>query len=147
MDPTVELLRKVNKVISIEDPKVGKMEWLIRPIPAYDLLEHVDLFSDLPKENQFKGKTSDNLSPEDAKIIKEKLFPIMKIVLPACTVKPRVTIDKNDPDLTDGTAIHMRDLPFRVVMTLFNEIQSISGLDEKAEEIRKKLQAQNSASQ
>ena len=139
MNPTIEAIRaKANTKVTIEDPKLGKLEWTLRPIPAYDLLENFDLFTNIPKEEAL-GKSE--FSNDEAKAIKNSIFPIMRIILPACAVDPKVTVLTDDPCLTDGTGIHMRDLPFNVVVGLFNEIIKLTGLSEGAEEARKKLQA------
>ncbi len=140
MNPTIEAIRaKANTKVTIEDPKLGKLEWTLRPIPAYDLLENFDLFTNIPKESDLE-KTE--FSNAEAKQVKNSIFPIMRIILPACAVEPKVTVNSEDPSLKDGTGIHMRDLPFNVVVALFNEIIKLTGLTEGMEETRKKLQAQ-----
>ncbi len=140
MNSTIELIRaKANTKVTIEDPKLGKLDWTLRPIPAYDLLENFDLFTNIPKE---EALDKDEFTEKDAKQIKNSIFPIMRIILPACSVEPIVTVNSDDPSLKDGTGIHMRDLPFNVVVSLFNEIIKLTGLGEGMEEARKKLQAQ-----
>ncbi len=140
MNPTIAAIReKANTTVTIEDPKLGKLEWTLRPIPAYDLLENFDLFTNIPKEEDL-DKTE--FSANEAKQVKNSIFPIMRIILPACSVSPKVTVNSEDPCLKDDTGIHMRDLPFNVVVSLFNEIIKLTGLGEGMEETRKKLQAQ-----
>ena len=140
MNSTIELIRaKANTKVTIEDPKLGKLEWTLRPIPAYDLLENFDLFANIPKEKDLdKAEFSDN----EAKTVKNSIFPIMRIILPACSVSPIVTINSDDECIKNGTGIHMRDLPFNVVVSLFNEIIKLTGLNEGMDEARKKLQNQ-----
>ncbi len=145
MSATIDqILSKANTKVIIEDEKLGKLEWVLRPIPAFDLLANFELFSSLPKDP--KDLNPELLSTSQSKKMQDSIFPIMKIVLPACSVSPKITVDDDDPNIKAKTAIHMRDLPFNVVLELFNQIMEISGLDERSEEIRKKLQAQNSAS-
>ena len=43
----VAIQEKSHSKVIIEDPKLGKLEWEIRPIPAYDLMENFDKFSSL----------------------------------------------------------------------------------------------------
>jgi len=135
-----QLLAKSHTKVIIEDPKIGKMEWVIRPIPAYDLMEHFDKFNDLPKEMNINPE---KLTPADISLIQNKILPIMLAILPACAIDPPVTTNELDPRLKDHEVIHVRDLSFKVVTELFNKIVDISGLTEQAEEARKKLQSPN----
>jgi len=130
---------KANTTVTIEDSKLGKLEWVLRPIPAFDLLANFDLFTNLPDAKQLENPAMD---AGNVGTIKNSIFPLMKIVLPACSVRPIITVDEEHPGLKDETAIHMRDLPFNVVIALFNEIIKITGLDEKTDDLRKKLQTQ-----
>ncbi len=144
MSSTIDqIISKSNTKVIIKDSKLGDMEWVLRPIPAFDLLANFELFSTLPKDP--KDLDPEHLSETQSKKMQDSIFPIMKIVLPACAVSPKITVDESDPNIKAKIAIHMRDLPFNVVLELFNQIMEISGLDERSEEIRKKLQAQNSA--
>ena len=136
-----QILDKSHIKITIEDSKIGNMEWVIRPIPAYDLMEHFDKFSKLPKNMDVNPE---KLSPADISMIQENILPIMLAILPACAIDPPVTTKDDDARLLTKEAIHVRDLPFKVVTELFNKIVEISGLTEKAEEARKKLQSPNS---
>ena len=63
----------------------------------------------------------------------------MKILLPACSVKPKIILEGD----SDEEALSIRDIPLNVVVGLFNKIIEVSGLDEKTEEIRKKLETPN----
>ena len=136
-----QILDKSHTKVTIEDSKIGKMEWVIRPIPAYDLMEHFDKFSNLPKNMDIDP---DNLTPADIAMIQENILPIMLAILPACAIDPPITTDVADPRLKDKEVIHIRDLSFKVVPALFNKIVDISGLTEQAEEARKKLESPSS---
>ena len=136
-----QILDKSHVKITIEDSKIGTMEWVIRPIPAYDLMEHFDKFSNLPKNMDVNPE---KLSPADISMIQENILPIMLAILPACAIDPPVTTNDVDPRLPLKEAIHVRDLSFKVVTELFNKIVEISGLTEQAEEARKKLQSPDS---
>ena len=139
-----QILDKSHTKVVIKDPKVGDMEWVIRPIPAYDLMEHFDKFNSLPKEMNLNP---DKLSSADISMIQNNILPIMLAILPACAIDPPVTTDVTDIRLKDKEVIHVRDLSFKVVTELFNKIVDISGLTEQAEEARKKLQSPSSAKQ
>jgi|GEM_PF-6090497 len=143
-NPKVSQLRKKSQTsFDLEEDGVGKVTWLIRPIPTYDLLSNLDKFSSMPKN--VHDIKSDDLSDEDAKYLKEQILPLIDILLPACTIDPPVTIDNNDPRLLTGEAIHIRDLSYNTVLAIFNKITEITGMTREAEEARKKLQSQNSA--
>lgn len=143
VNPKIQRLReKTHTTVTVKDENLGEIEWIIRSIPAYDLLQNYSLFQSLPKEVNIQvneGKVND----QDAELIEKKLLPMMEVIIPACSVDPPVTVDLKDPRLTSGDAIHMRDISFGAVTQLFAKILDISGLSQTADEERKKLDGAN----
>ena len=137
-----QITDKIQQKVTIEDPKLGSVEWIIRPLPALVLLEHMDIFNKLAKKSQ--NFNTEDLSEAETQTVKEEILPMMKAVLPNCIVDPPIAIEDNDPRLLTQDALHLKDLPFKTVMELFNNIMKITGLDKDAEDARKKLESQTS---
>ncbi len=145
VNPKIQRLReKSNKTITVKDENLGEIEWVIRSIPAYDLLQHYDLFSDLPKDVDLKPDADGKLNDANAKVLQEKLLPLMELIVPACSVDPPITVDLKDPRIDSGDALHLRDISFSTVTDLFAQILDLSGLSKAAEDERKKSDGANS---
>jgi len=142
MNPKITALQKRRTTVVIEDPVIGSIEFVVRPIPAYDLLSNIDKFSAI--SNSSNVSDPDNVSAEDAKKLKEQIVPLMNVIIPGCVIDPPISIDDNDPRFSNGEAMHIRDLDYKTLMTLFNKITSISGLDKASEDERKNLAGQTS---
>jgi len=125
--------------IVIEDPKVGKLECVIRTLPAYTLLENIDKFNKLKGIKDFD---TNNLTDAQAAAVRDEILPVMKIVLPNCVIDPPIAVEDTDPRLSAGDAVNVKDLSFKLVIDLFNEIMKLSGLDAATDEARKKLESQ-----
>ena len=144
-NPKIQSLRnKATHRVTIQDENLGEVEWVIRSIPAYDLLQHYDIFQGLPEHIQMDP---DNMKAEDIKLIKTKILPMMEVVVPVCVIDPPVTLDRNDPRLATDEAIHLREIGFGAITQLFQEIMKVSGMTKEAEEARKKLQGASSPPQ
>ena len=144
-NPKIQSLRnKATHRVTIKDENLGDVEWVIRSIPAYDLLQNYDVFQGLPQNIKMDP---DNMKDEDIKLIKEKILPMMEVVVPVCVIDPPVTIDRSDPRLQTDEAIHLREIGFGTITKLFEEIMTLSGMTKEAEEARKKLQGANSPPQ
>ena len=144
-NPKIQSLRnKATHRVTIKDENLGDVEWVIRSIPAYDLLQNYDVFQGLPQNIKMDP---DNMKDEDIKLIKEKILPMMEVVVPVCVIDPPVTIDRRDPRLQTDEAIHLREIGFGTITQLFEEIMKLSGMTKEAEEARKKLQGASSQPQ
>ena len=144
-NPKIQSLRnKATHRVTIKDENLGDVEWVIRSIPAYDLLQNYDVFQGLPQNIKMDP---DNMKDEDIKLIKEKILPMMEVVVPVCVIDPPVTVDRNDPRITTDEAIHLREIGFGAITQLFEEIMKLSGMTKEAEEARKKLQGASSPPQ
>ena len=141
MNPKVKAIIKGSRhVVIIEDEKIGKIEWVLRPIPAYDLAKNSHMFDKVPK-NVAINVDPESMSDEDRKLVEDNVFPIMEVFLPACSVDPEVTIDNNDLRLESQDVLHIRDISMATMGLLFSKITEISGLSEAAEKERKKLES------
>ncbi len=110
MNPKVKtVLTGARHTVIIEDEKIGKIEWVLRPIPAYDLAKHSGVFDKVPK-NVDINVDPETMNAADRKLVEQNVFPIMEIFLPACSVDPPVTIDQDDPRLETQDALHIRDI-------------------------------------
>ena len=144
-NPKIQSLRnKATHRVTIQDENLGEVEWVIRSIPAYDLLQHYDIFQGLPEHIQMDP---DNMKAEDIKLIKTMILPMMEVVVPVCVIDPPVTLDRNDPRLATDEVIHLREIGFGAITQLFQEIMKVSGMTKEAEEARKKLQGASSPPQ
>ena len=144
-NPKIQSLRnKATHRVTIKDENLGDVEWVIRSIPAYDLLQNYDVFQGLPQNIKMDP---DNMKDDDIKLIKEKILPMMEVVVPVCVIDPPVTIDRNDPRLQTDEVIHLREIGFGTITQLFEEIMKLSGMTKEAEEARKKLQGASSQPQ
>ena len=144
-NPKIQNLRsKATTKVTIKDENLGEVEWIIRSIPAYDLLQNYDIFQGLPSEVKMDPE---NMQPDDIKLIKTKILPMMEVVVPICVVDPPVTVVDNDPRLANDEAIHLREIGFGAISQLFQKIMDISGLTAEAEKTRKKLDGANSQPQ
>ena len=144
-NPKIQSLRnKATHRVTIKDENLGEVEWVIRSIPAYDLLQHYDIFQGLPEHIQMDPE---NMKAEDIKLIKTKILPMMEVVVPVCVIDPPVTLDRDDPRLVTDEAIHLREIGFGAITQLFEEIMKLSGMTKEAEEARKKLQGASSPPQ
>lgn len=142
MNPKVtQITEKNQSTFEIEDPKIGKLEVVVRALPALTLLKHIDVFNKLKGTKEFN---TDDMTEAQAASIKDEILPVMEIVLPACVLDPPIATEDNDPRLKSQDAVHLKDLSFRIVIDIFNHIMKISGLDSEAEELRKKLPSQTS---
>jgi len=136
-DPQIAAMRKKSQhELITEDDIMGRMVWTLRAIPAYDLMENIEIFDKLPK-NQEISMDPENMSSEDRKMLKEVILPMMKAFLPACAINPPVSADAKDPAVLAGDAIHIREIPTGVIGAIFAKIVEITGLDKKAAEDRK----------
>ena len=144
-NPKIQTLRsKATTKVTIKDENLGDVEWILRSIPAYDLLQNYDIFQGLPNEVKMDP---DNMNPDDISLIKNKILPMMEVVVPICVVDPPVTVNDTDPRLKNDEAIHLREIGFNTVSRLFAKIMDISGLSAAADEERKKLEGANSQKQ
>lgn len=132
--------KKSQHKLTVEDSQLGKVEWTLRSIPAFDLMENIEIFDKLPK-NQEIVMDPENMTAEDRKLLKEVILPMMVAFLPACSIDPPVTADETDPRIKAGEALHIREIPTGVIGELFAKIVEITGLDKKAAEDRKKEQS------
>ncbi len=147
MNPKVKtVLEGARHTVIIEDENIGKIEWVLRPIPAYDLAKHSHMFDKVPK-NVDINVDPETMDDKDRKIVEDNVFPIMEIFLPACSVDPPVTTDNEDPRLETQDVLHIRDISMSSMGLLFSKITEISGLSKQAEQARKKLQNQSSVKQ
>lgn len=110
------------------------IEWVLRPIPPYDLMKHFEVFQNMPK--QVKMDT-ENMSKEDIEFVEKKMLPIMEVLLPACSVDPPVTTKDDDPRIANGEAMHIRDISFGALAELFAKITEMTGLTKEEVEARK----------
>tara|TARA_Y100001938_G_scaffold128710_1_gene182758 strand:+ start:14752 stop:15153 length:402 start_codon:yes stop_codon:yes gene_type:complete len=133
--------------VIVKDENLGEIEWVIRSIPAYDLLQHYDLFSSMPQDINLDVDKDGQMSDKQAKVLKEKLLPMMELIVPACAIDPPVTVDLKDPRIAEGEALHLRDISFQAVTDLFAKILDVSGLSKEADEKRKKSAGANSPKQ
>jgi len=144
-NPKIQSLRnKATHKVTIKDENLGDVEWVIRSIPAYDLLQNYDVFQGLPQNIKMDP---DNMKDDDIKLIKEKILPMMEVVVPVCVIDPPVTVDRNDPRIATDEVIHLREIGFGTITQLFEEIMKLSGMTKEAEEARKKLQGASSQPQ
>ncbi len=135
---------KIQKTVTLEDPKIGKLDIVLRTLPAETLLGHLDAFNKLKGKQDFN---TEDLTDEQIEAIQKDILPVMKIVIPACVIDPPIAIDDSDPRIATQDALSIKDLTFKLVIDIFNEVMQLSGLDEEAEETRKKLDSQTSAKQ
>lgn len=138
----VQMQDKIRSKITIEDPKLGAVEWVVRPLSADTLLENLDVFNKLSKNA--KGLNTDDLKDDDINIVQKEILPVMRVVIPECVLDIPVTLDESDPRIVKQEALHIKDLTFKTVIGLFNHIMSISGLDAEADEARKKSETPTS---
>lgn len=147
MNPKIAaVLKGARHTVIIEDERVGRIEWVLRPIPAYDLAKNAHMFDRVPKNVDINVDPK-TMSADDRKLVEDNIFPIMEVFLPACSVDPPVTIDEHDPRLETQDALHIRDLDMKTMGLLFSKITEISGLSEAADKARKKLQEAGSVKQ
>jgi len=139
-----QITGKLQKTVTVDDPKIGKLEVDIRPLPAETLLANLDVFNKLNGKQEFN---TDNLSDEQIDAVQNEILPVIKVVLPACVIDPPIALEDSDPRLAAQEAINLKDLTFKIVIDIFNEIMAISGLDTETEEARKKLASQTSDKQ
>ena len=132
-----ELRKKLRHELVIEDEILGKVTWVLRPIPAYDLMEHIELFNQIDKDKTINVDPA-TMSSDDRRVLQGQIFPVMKVFLPACSVDPIITIDEKDPRIEADEALHIRDVPMNIIGLLFSKITEISGLTQAAEDRRKK---------
>ena len=139
VNPKIQRLReKTNSTVLVKDENLGEIEWVIRSIPAYDLLQHYELFQNIPTDINIEAGKDGKLKGSDAKLIQEKLLPMMEIIVPACSVDPPITVNLNDRRIAEGEAIHLRDVSFNTITDLFAKILELSGLSASADKERKK---------
>ena len=104
-NPKIQNLRsKATTKVTIKDENLGEVEWIIRSIPAYDLLQNYDIFQGLPSEVKMDPE---NMQPDDIKLIKTKILPMMEVVVPICVVDPPVTVVDNDPRLANDEEFYV----------------------------------------
>ncbi len=148
VNPKIQRLReKTQHTVIVKDENLGEIEWVIRSIPAYDLLQHYDLFSSMPQDINLDVDKDGQMNDKQAKVLKEKLLPMMELIVPACAIDPPVTVDLKDPRLAEGEVLHLRDISFQAVTDLFAKILDVSGLSKEADEKRKKSAGASSPKQ
>lgn len=151
-NPIVEKLRsKSQKTIIIKDDEFGESTWVVRQISSLELIEKSAMFSSDISESDVKVSKDDpdSVTPETIELVRNNVLPLMKEFLPICCINPRVTLDPEDPMLQnlDTNTLLMNDIPLNMASQIFNEILSISGLTEKAQDDKKKLPEVNSVQQ
>ena len=128
---TIKIIKaKSRQTIIIEDD-LGKTEWIVRPISTFELIEYEELFKSLPSEEE-----EDNI-----KAVKEGVLPLINKILPMCCISPKITLDRNDPDLEneEGNTVHLFDIGIERSAQILNKLVEISGLTKDSEKARKKL--------
>ena len=138
MNPKIKAVLKGSRhTVIIEDENMGRIEWVLRPIPAYDLAKHAHMFDKVPKNVDINVDPT-TMSVGDKKIVDDSIFPIMEVFLPACSVDPPVTLDDKDLRLESQDVLHIRDISMSTMGLLFSKITEISGLSVEAAKARKK---------
>lgn len=142
-----KLKQKSTKVVTIKSEEYGDSEWTIRPLSTVELIERQEDLDNLPKNEALAGLTQEQLDDptnqsEVVKSIRQTIIPMMRMIVPVCTINPRITTNNDDPDLNvpDANVLHLNDVPMDLLSQLFNEILQVSGIGKAAEEARKKLQ-------
>lgn len=147
-NPIVEKLRKQStKEVTIKDEQFGDIKWTVRQLSTIEMAENADIFSELPSEPDLKGVDPKVTSQVQSKTVRTVL-PMMKKILPMCSVSPRITINDDDPRLkeAESNTVHLNEIPIKLAFEIFNQILLISGLTKEAEDDRKKLQSPPSVS-
>ena len=75
--------------------------------------------------------------PETARdmddVIRDKIVDIMKVIVPRCVVKPKITLEETD----DEDKLSLEDLEMQDVFALLDEVYAFSGLSTEDTEERK----------
>ena len=75
--------------------------------------------------------------PETARdmddVIRDKIVDIMKIIVPRCVVKPKITLEETD----DEDSLSLEDLEMQDVFALLDEVYAFSGLSTEDTKERK----------
>lgn len=114
----------------------------LRGISGQLVIDNYDLFAGMDRETV--EVDTENLTKDDVSFVKEKVAPLLRLVLPKCCIEPAIAEDAKDERLhTDPpTAIEVDDLPPEMLMQLFEKVLELAGMSKKIEEKRKKLPSQ-----
>ena len=106
--------------------------FLIRKPPTRVLIEVLSLLdvnlTPETKPEELEKNFTERIVNTD---IKEKLPKLLELLIPACVVEPKISLDPNEED-----AIYIDDLDFEDQFKLLDEIWNFAGLSKKAEEQR-----------
>jgi hypothetical protein len=99
-------------------------------------LENYNLVQGLPTNINL-----DTADPQSVVLFRDKFLPLLKIILPACCVEPKVSQQGDDESLG------IDEIALEDLIELFGHIFDLSGLTKAAEDARKKSQEQTSLKQ
>lgn len=124
------LYKKSNTIdVVIHDDKNNKdLKFTIMPM---DNVTFAKMANSVDVKDLKTSESDDMIS--SIKIFGDVWWPIMKAVLPACCVNPKVI----DGDSSEPNVINIKYLSAQVMIALFEKIFENSGLGDKGEEDRK----------
>ena len=83
------------------------------------------------------GEVLKIMGPETARdmddIVRDKIVDIMKVIVPRCVVKPKITLEETD----DKDKLSLEDLEMQDVFALLDEVYAFSGLSTEDVEEKK----------
>jgi len=113
--------------VIVKNKKHGDIKFTVRPM-------NNDIYASMGQAMKSEGLDLEKLTQLDGlKVFADVYYPAMKVVFPYCCINPKVV----DGVSTDPETLSLTDVPMDVLMDLFNEIMSISGLSDKEEQKRK----------
>lgn len=74
------------------------------------------------------GVGTDVTGERAEEMVKEKLYDVLKLIIPECVVNPKIVLESTD----DEDALALEDLEMDDFFALLNEISEFSGLGEES---------------